>query len=76
VVKKNKDKIMKVEIKYNKIKKIYIVKLNKELLFNYYLKKNIKNNYSFTNYNYNILLKILRIFGLMKPIYNKKDYIK
>jgi hypothetical protein len=67
---------MKIKIQYNKYKKIYMVKLNNKLLFNYFLKNNIKNNYSYLNYNYNILLKILRIFGLIKPIYNNKDYIK
>ena len=41
----------------------------------YYLKEKRNQNYSKKNYNYNILLKILRIFGLIKPIYNKKDYI-
>jgi len=66
---------MKINIIYNKLKKVYIVKLDNRLLFNYYLKKNKKNNYSILNYNYFILLKILRIFGLMKPIYNKKDYL-
>jgi hypothetical protein len=66
---------MKVIIKYNKIKKVFIVKINNNLLLNYYLKINRKNNYSMINYNYNLLLKILRIFGLIKPIYNKKDYL-
>jgi hypothetical protein len=68
---------MKVKLQYNKIKKIFIVKLNNKILFNYYLRKiSNKNNYSFINYNYNILLKILRIFGLIKPIYNFNDYKK
>lgn len=67
---------MKIKIQYNKIKKMFIVKLNNKVLFNYYLKKLKKNNYSFINYNYNILLKILRIFGLIKPIYNLNDYKK
>jgi len=67
---------MKIKIQYNINKKIYIVKLNNKVLFNYYLKKITKNNYSFITYNYNILLKILRIFGLIKPIYNLKDYKK
>jgi hypothetical protein len=66
--------IMKIRIQYNKNKRIYIVKINNKLLFNYYLKKNKKNNFSYMNYNYNILLKILRIFGLTKSIYNYKDY--
>jgi hypothetical protein len=66
---------MKIKIEYNKLKKIYIVKLNKKILFNYYFKLNKKNNYSLLNYNYNILLKILRIFGLIKPLYNYKDYL-
>lgn len=66
---------MKIKIEYNKLKKIYIVKLNKKILFNYYLRINKKNNYSLFNYNYNILLKILRIFGLIKPLYNYKDYL-
>jgi len=30
---------MKIKIQYNKNKKIYIIKLNNNLLFNYYLKK-------------------------------------
>jgi hypothetical protein len=65
---------MKIKIQYNKKKKVYIVKLDKKLLFNYYLKKKRNNNYSFVNYNYYILLKILRIFGLIKPINNLKDF--
>jgi len=65
---------MKIKIQYNKNKKIYIIKLNNKLLFNYYLKKIKKNNYSLLNYNYNLILKILRIFGLIKPIYNYRDY--
>jgi len=65
---------MKIRIQFNK--KSYIVKINNKLLFIYYLRKNFKNNYSLYNYNYNILLKILRIFGLIKPIYNNKDYYK
>ena len=67
---------MKKKKKYNKKKKNYIIKLNNNLLFNYYLKKNKKNKHSYINYNYYILLKILRIFGLIKPIYNYKDYYK
>jgi hypothetical protein len=66
---------MKIKIEYNKMKEIFIVKIDNNLFLNYYLKENKKKNYSKKNYNYNILLKILRIFGLIKPIYNKKDYI-
>jgi hypothetical protein len=66
---------MKIKIEYKKMKEIFIVKLDNKLFLNYYLKEKRNQNYSKKNYNYNILLKILRIFGLIKPIYNKKDYI-
>ena len=66
---------MKIKIEYNKLKKIYIIKINKKLLFNYYIKKKNNYNYSSLNYNYNIILKLLRICGLIKPIYNYKDYL-
>jgi hypothetical protein len=69
---------MKIKINYNKIKFIFYIKINKKLLINFQLinKKKIKKiNSSILNYNYNLFLKILRNYGLIKSLKNNKDYL-
>lgn len=69
---------MKVLIKYNKKKYKYIVTLNNKIFINFLFKKFIKDNklknISLIIYNYILLIKLLRIFGLNKSITNRKDY--
>jgi len=61
-------------INYNKKNKLYAIKLNNKLLFNFIIKKKLNNNISILSYNYYLILKILRNLGLINPIYNKKNY--
>jgi hypothetical protein len=67
---------MYINLYYNKKKNNFIVKLNKKLLLNLKLNKYKKvNNYmSIRVYNYLLFLRILRQFGLSKPIKNNLDY--
>ncbi len=69
---------MKIYIKYNKKSLNYIIKLDKKLFVNLSFKKFISNfllkKISFKLYNYIILLKLLRMFGLIKPLINLKDF--
>jgi len=57
-------------------KKIFVIKLNKKVLFNFLskIKLNNNNNLSIICYNYYLILKILRNFGLLNSLYNTKDY--
>jgi len=66
---------MKIVINYNKINSSYVVVLNNELFFLY--KFNIKNkivSLSFIDFNYLLLLRILRQFGFCKPLKNLIDF--
>jgi len=69
---------MKILIKYNKKKYKYIVRLNNKIFINFLNKKFIKTknlkNISLIIYNYILLIKLLRNFGLIKSLNNKKDY--
>lgn len=69
---------MKILIKYNKKKYIYIIKLNNKVFINFLVKKFIKTkkleNISLIIYNYILLIKLLRNFGLIKSLNNKKDF--
>ena len=69
---------MKVIIKYNKRKYKYLIKLNNKIFINFIIKKFIKinklENISLIIYNYILLIKLLRIFGLTKSLNNSKDY--
>lgn len=69
---------MKVIIKYNKKKYKYLIKLNNKIFINFIIKKFIKinklENISLIIYNYILLIKLLRIFGLIKPLNNTIDY--
>ena len=69
---------MKVIIKYNKKKYKYFIKLNNKIFINFIIKKFIKinklKNIILIIYNYILLIKLLRIFGLIKPLNNTIDY--
>jgi len=69
---------MKILIKYNKKKYKYTVKLNNKIFINFLIKKFIKDNklqnISLIIYNYILLIKLLRNFGLIKSLSNSKDY--
>lgn len=69
---------MKVFIYYNKKNLKFMVRFKKFIFMNFYLKKfiniNFLENISLIKYNYILLLKILRIYGLLKPIINIKDF--
>ena len=68
---------MRINIKYKKKSFSFIVKINGSLFFRFPMKN--KNNSSSINislvtYNYVLLNRILRQFGLVKPLLNKNDY--
>jgi hypothetical protein len=63
-----------IKINYKKKNKYFYIKIKNKLLFIFYIKKINNNNISILSYNYYLLLKILRNFGLLNPIYNKKNY--
>lgn len=68
---------MKINIKYRKKSFSFIVKINGSIFFRWTLrnlKDNLFINISLITYNYIILNKILRQYGLTKPLLNKKDY--
>jgi len=69
---------MKVIIKYNKKKYKYLIKLNNKIFINFIIQKFIKinklENISLIIYNYILLIKLLRIFGLIKSLNNTIDY--
>jgi len=69
---------MKILIKYNNKKYKYAIKLNKKIFINFFIKKFIKinklENISLIIYNYILLIKLLRNFGLVKSLNNTKDY--
>ena len=64
--------IIKINLRKNKF---YNIKIDNKLLFIFIINNKINNNnISISSYNYFLLLKILRNFGLLNPIYNKKNY--
>ena len=67
---------MKINIKYKKKSFSFIVKINGSLFFRFSMKNNINSsiNISLVTYNYVLLNRILRQFGLVKPLLNKNDY--
>lgn len=69
---------MKISIYYSKKNLKYLVRFNKSIFIIFYLKKFINidllKNISLITYNYILLLKILRIYGLIKPLKNIKDF--
>lgn len=69
---------IKISIKYNKKRNCFIVLLNKYVFLthkNLKYKKNRKiKNISIVDYNYFLVLKILRLYGLKKPYFNYKDF--
>ncbi len=67
---------MKIIIKYNIKLAKWTIFLNNKALFSLFILKNNKiNNYSIFFYNYLLLLKILRQFGLKKVIKNYNKYL-
>lgn len=68
---------MKINIKYKKKSFSFIVNVNKFLFLRFplkYYQKNLFINISLITYNYIMLNRILRQFGLIKPLLNKKDF--
>ena len=69
---------MRLDLCYKKKSFSFISKINRSLFLRTPLKNfnksNLSINISLITYNYIILNKILRQFGLMKPLLNKKDY--
>lgn len=69
---------MKIYIKYNSKKFKYIIKIDNKIFINFIIKKFINKNklknISLLVYNYILVIKLLRIFGLNKSLINKKDY--
>ena len=66
---------MKILIKFNKKGYNWTVYLDNYLFLTYSLKNKLfSNNHSKIFYNYFILLKILRQFGLLKSVKNLKEF--
>lgn len=67
---------MKILVKYNKKKFCFYIKIKKYLFLYYNIRKylNKKINISIILYNYFLILRFLRQFGLIKPILNSKDF--
>jgi len=69
---------MKIKIIYKKKIFKFLVKLDKNLIINFFIKKLIikflSNNISLIIYNYILLIKLLRIYGLIKPLINLNDF--
>lgn len=69
---------MKISISYNKKSFKYLVKVNNVIFLIFLVKKlnsdKLLKKISLIVYNYILLIKILRIYGLIKPLVNKKDY--
>ena len=69
---------MKILRSYSKKNFKYLVKFNNFVFLVCLIKKlnsyKILKKISLIVYNYILLIRILRIFGLVKPLVNKKDY--
>jgi hypothetical protein len=69
---------MKISISYKKKNYRFLVKVNNKVFLIFLIKKLnsviLLKNISLIIYNYILLIKILRIYGLSKPLINKKDY--
>lgn len=68
---------MKILIKLNKKGYNWLVYIDNYLFLTFSLKSKIilkKKNYSKIFFNYFLLLKILRQFGLLKPLKNIKNF--
>lgn len=68
---------MKVSLKFNKKNNYFLIYIDGFLFTQCLLKKNKKSldNLSLGNYNYMVLVRKLRQYGLMKTLLNKNDYI-
>ena len=67
-------KNLKINIKYIKNKKIFLVFISNCLIYTYKLKKVSYKNLGIIITNYLLLLRILRQFGLIKTLLNKLEY--
>lgn len=65
---------MSLKIIYKKNKLKYIILINKLILFKFKLNKSRNINISLLIYNYIILMRILRIYGLIKPLKNFNNF--
>jgi hypothetical protein len=69
---------MKIHISYKKKNYKFFVKVNNKVFLIFLIKKLnsviLLKNISLIIYNYILLIKLLRIYGLSKPLINKKDY--
>lgn len=69
---------MKISIYYSKKNLKFLVRIKKSIFINFYLNKFINidflKNISLIMYNYILLLKILRMYGFLKPLKNIKDF--
>jgi len=69
---------MKISIYYSKKNLKFLVRIKKSIFINFYLNKfiniNFLKNISLIMYNYILLLKILRMYGFLKPLKNIKDF--
>lgn len=70
---------MKISISYKKKNYKFLVKINNNKVFLIFLIKKLNSvillkNISLIVYNYILLIKILRIYGLSKPLINKRDF--
>lgn len=69
---------MKIIIKYSKKSNLFIGKINNFLFISFSIRrplnKNLLINISLVTYNYILLTRIIRQFGLAKPLINIKDY--
>jgi len=70
----NSVKNLKINIKYIKNKKIFLVFISNFLIYTYKLKKISYKNLGIIITNYLLLLRILRQFGLIKTLLNKSEY--
>jgi len=69
---------MKVNITYSKQKFKFYIKFDNIIFLTFPLQKlrskSILTSISLIVYNYMLLMKLLRNFGFIKPLINKKDY--
>jgi len=69
---------MKVNIIYSRKNLSFLVKLDKILFLNFLIKplesQKLLKNISLITYNYMLLMKLLRMNGLIKPLTNFKDF--
>lgn len=69
---------MKVNIIYNKRTFKFLIKFDNVLFFSFPIQKlrskSMLTSISLIVYNYMLLMKLLRMYGFVKPLINKRDY--